>query len=357
MSNIKDFFGAATGAGFLGVTPPAPSATLNGGYNITYTNAAVGLEYGFGLSPNIPVYDSEYHAVNVDVRPTDDGVNGQNLAVARGARPTGGADWVNFYGTVGQLEGGCTGCYYYHKDSNSLYVLTNKDLNYRLGRLEKIDMVTGTSSVVITFSPDLNGINDFSHAHMYPVTEATPDTSDWIIVYQDDSSPYKVKYITLDNAAGTYTETNLKVDSAGTNQDLGFRLLYMSADKQVLLGSWVGYRKSSDAGVIGSIHFEIMRGANQHRVIIPYDGTLPLPYTSIMSTNSATVPVDVTNSSIDIGIVPTSDSIIFVASAQTDATQRERPIVGRRVFDRVDFDRWLHDICDALGMQAGEAYF
>lgn len=348
MTNFDDRFRPNAGS-WLGVPYPIGSASLQSGYNVTFTTGG-GTDFPFVLGKEISVPDTIYAGIVLPVANL-----GASTFMARGKRPDGSADWSKQFGAT--INGRSTGSYYMDEASGKLYVMASAVASNNIQFITEIDMILGTVVSKIALATGVTSVNADHSYHLRPVTPGSPSTSDWQIIHgYGAGNTVAMSEIAIGNTITT-DKQDLKVDSGGTNQSFGFRPQYMSDDKKIIIGDWLAAGSSTGGAFLQSPHisFNIQRGPMQRNVLVPFDTNLPMPSTTANLVSSTAI--DTSANALRTAWITTDVSVIFVADLATSATNSWAQVWGRRVFDKVDFDRWLSEICDALDMPAGEAFY
>jgi len=347
MTNFDDRFAGGGGA-FLGVPYPRKSKTLSSGYNNTFTTGG-GTIFPFIVGRDIPVPDTVYAGIIAPVANL-----GATSVIARGQRPDGTSIWSKAYGTA--LSGRATGSYYMDEASGKLYMLQADTGTTNLKFIDEIDMLLGTVVTKVSLVTGITSINADHSYHLRPVTPGSPGTSDWRIIHGFGSGQTAAMSVITTSNTITTDKQDLKVDSGGTNQSFGFKPQYMTADNKIIIGDWLHADAGAGLETAGTnIFFNIQRGPMQIGVIMPFDGNMPYPFAS--SSLISTTPIDMAPNALKTAWISSESSVIFIADSATTATGSAIQVFGKRVFDKVDFDRWLKGICDALNMPTGEAFF
>jgi len=346
MTNFDDRFGG--GRGFLGVKPANNSATLINAYNTSFTTGG-GSNYPWDVGRDLPIAGNVYAGIAVPVAPS----LSTAVSMGRGKRPGGAVDWATLFNTGGQILGGATGLYYEDTTNQKMYLLTNNNVTVNsFLRLIEVDIATGAAVTVwaagsgaVTFDPSSKPV-------FYPLDPSDPFNSTWVIVYQDDATGLAKKE-EYTNAGVKQNAVDLKVDSGGTNQSFNMRMSYMTADKQILIGSWLRADNNDLSGP--AISFVMQRGSTQKTIIMPYDGNMPMPL-PVRGLDSG-VPADNSTNGNLVAQVISDDSVVWISDAQVTGTASFQPIYGQRSKDRVDLDRWFQAVGNKENFAPGEAFF
>ena len=336
-ADFENFFGSSSA--FLGVPYPANSSEYNNSGN-----------FGFGVTDNghwavkgrrAPIVSDPYTHYAIPVG------TGGTITRGRNALP-GSIVWSQTLVAIGMTS---ANSFWQNPVDDSLYVIGNDTSNFVA--IKKLTLAAGAATTPFQgalFNPFPNfGIQTW---HAAPRDVANPDTSIWDIVGDAGTASSSVLK-QLKATAGVHTETltAIVVDSGGTPQTVGTPIQYVTADRKIILGNW---KSIFDTTGRRFISFVIMRDSVRQFISIPYDGNLPFAegtipdlhnYQGIDGTVSGTVE--------NLGIEVYGSSVLF----STDSITTKPWIIGKRLFNRVSFDRWLTAICNAMKMPPGVEYY
>ncbi len=350
MSDATDFLGSG-GGGVLGLEPPKPSQTFKEPGALGCSNSLAGRLQGSGRRAPLSGTDIDHITLPIMLNV---GSTGQKITRGTGQgtvvwqldmntdKPTQDAD---YFGRA----------YWYDQINNNLYFLSQASSSNQVGAsaIQKIDCSDGTWTQLCSFNGGVAHNNYGEGNTIYPVTPATPDASDWIVIYPEYGTAYRMVVKTFNSAGVQYGGNDYLKYSRGLAEEntLGFLGGYITADRTMLMGS----PKLAYDGTAGTetiyLSFPICRGAVRTLVSVPFDGSLPVQPMGLVNTSIAI------SNPTDTLLTAWGDSVLFLADASQGETVTKRTIFGRRLFDRVDFDRWLQEVADYFSLPAAEEYF
>lgn len=344
MTNFDERFGA--GGGFaLGIKPPKKSSTFGDPGNLALSSTGVGKFEGSGR--RAPIHNDVHNHLSLPVRQ-----NANNTAfIARGENTGATSIWSNALSTYGAAADAFEMAYWYSSAANAIYHLAADNVSavHRYRSLQKTDLAAGTITAIWTIPADVNVNPDGAWIHIFPVTPATPDTSNWVVVYSEELTPFKMIAKTIDSAGTVLSTVTLKADQGGSNQDVVFNGGYLTLAKDMLMSGI--YVVSTGLASSGNLMFFIMRSSVRYLVVVPLDGIVPTASFDEVS------PVGAMTTPIGTMVTPWDDSVILLSDNRAASADSFKTIFGARVFDRVDFDRWLNEIADFYSLPAAEVYF
>jgi len=340
MTNFDDRFGT-TGERLFN---PDPSKTFKDPGTVSFS--AGSLE---GSGQRAPVIDSVYEHLNIPVRFN---AGGSGFTMLRG-RNMGGTVWSNDFGSPPTVNADFFAqAYYYNTTANFLYWLS-KDTGgapNTLQAIQKVNVVDGTWTELMLFDvkPDFNA----NHYGMiiFPVTPATPDTSDWVLIYPEDISPNRMLKAVYNSSGVQQSLISFKVDIGGPEEDeVNFAGGYITAANDLMITPIYGVSAPSNL-VGGFMTFTLMRSATRIQIVLPLDGIAPLPESSVNIGLAQTSPFNVM-------MTAWGDSVLALTDNQSGASAAFLAHFGTRIWDRVSFDAELHKLADRYSMGDREAFF
>jgi len=343
MSKFEDFFGSGGGGGYLGVPYPKGSTEYK-----EVGNTAMGLSAGkYGIKAlRLPIANDPYTHISIKLLNTISLTRGRNAA-------TGSVVWaLNDTTQAGRWEN-----LWFNPVNDDIYVFDSYD---RAGHstIKKIVLATAAVTTIFTANTVYNPFANSAGNGVYlaPRDPLNPDTCIWDAVGDGGTaaSPY-LKHLAMDASNNTEVGTNLTVDPV-TPQSVITPVQYVTADRKIILGGWCSGANAVGQKVVG---FFVMRNATRQYVEVPFDGNLPLVEGYIPNGSDFALIDNVAN---DYQLAPIyslisvlGNSVAF--SVKNYSWNAPAMIMGRRLFDRVDFDRWLTAVCDAHNMPTGVGYW
>ena len=348
MSNFTDRFGGGgAGGSFLGIEPPKNSTEFNMTQNTSAASDSGSLNVSFtDKGRNLPVSDTVYAGLALPIL----AISGGN-SYARGRLPNRNAVWTLPSGSMPDSQSTFARAYWYDPVNNFLYILTNNNTSTLFARaIVKVNALTGAATTLHLFSAAismrLTGAN--SGNLLYPDNTSTPDTANWTILHSTTGTPNVHQESIIDNTGTVVSTTSFKVDTGDTNQDVDGTGGYVTADKTLIASDW-GY---TTVGSTAYSTFMLKRGPSKNRIVYVPDGILPFVNNDI----DVKTP-DSTNNDGHLITLWGLSSVAFMSGKTKDSVTDFKFCYGRRLLDRVDFDRWLQDVANFYNMPAGEAYF
>jgi len=335
--------GGSSGNSYLGVPPPKVSTEYkevgNIGIGSTAGKYAIkGLRLPIAGDPYTHISIKQYGGISL--------MRGRNAA-------TSSVVWtLNDTTQAGRWEN-----LWFNPVNDDIYVFDSYD-NIGYSTIKKITLATGAITTIFTsntvFNPFANSAGN--GVYLAPRDPLNPDTCIWDAVGDGGTaaSPY-LKHLAMDASNNTEVGTNLMVDPV-TPQNVITPVNYVTSDRKIILGGWCSGVNTVGQKVVG---FFVMRDAVRQYVEIPFDGSLPLPQTYILNA----LGFFLTDGPVGQNSLAPIHSLISVLgnsvafSVKSTLAANQPTIMGRRLFDRVDFDRWLTAVCDAHNMPTGVGYF
>lgn len=341
MTNFTDRFG---GAGRL--FNPKPSQTFRDPGTLAFNTGTGGKLEGSGQ--RAPVIDNPYQHLNLPVRLIDG--SGANRTMVRG-RNMGGSVWsIDFSSPPANAGGQFRQAYHYDQVNNNLYWLSNNAATAAITRIEKVDVVTGTWTNLMVIPSITYNANTFGHI-IFPITPATPDTSNWVVIRPEENSPFRM-IKTEYNSAGALQNTQFfKVDIGGPDEDeVNFQGGYITAANDLMISPM--YAVSAPTNLAsGFMSFSLLRGASRIQVVLPVDGIAPLPETALDISAAGITP------DFEVMMTAWGDSVIALVDGQTGSAAILRSFFGTRIWDRDSFDAELQKIADIYSAAPAEVFF
>jgi len=338
MSKFEDFFGAG-GLGYLGVPYPKASTEYAEVGNIGMGPTA-GKHAIKGM--RLPIAGDPYTHISIKTIGGYSGITrGRNSA-------TSSAVWTVDYAALGMYNWDNL---WFNPNNDDVYV-------FKSSTIKKIALATAAITTVFTSNTVSNPFANTANNGVYlaPRDPLNPDTCIWDAVGDGGvaAGPF-LTHLSMDASNNTEVATNLTVDPV-TPQSVITPVQYVTADRKIILGGWCSGVNTRGQKVVA---FFVMRNATRQYIEIPFDGNLPLPETYIPNAYDFTL-ADSTAPNYQLAPVYSLISVLgnsVAFSVRNYSTYSPPTIMGRRLFDRVDFDRWLADVCDAHGMPTGVGYF
>jgi len=342
MSSIKQFFGSS-GSGFLGVKYPKNSTEYKASENIS--NGLTAGDYYSLSGARLPFALDATKQISIDNSGINVGLSSTKLAQVT---------WTVSNATLNMNA--YASAVWCNPFDDYIYIVSPYDVsgNAVIKKLRPSDgLITNVATVAPSPTP-MNTYTDYG-VSAYPVDVANPDTTTWEVFFYNISAAV-IKSITIDALAQTAIE-NTANQAVGTIATPW--LSYMSADKKIAVSAWTSGFTSLGDRVIG---FIVSRGNVRQYVQMPFDGQMPLVEPIIVdwhdfTWSSSFATLGNTEQLYRTRINIFGNSVIFSVIRDTGTSVKKPYLIGRRAFDRSDFDRWLNDICDALNMPAGVPYF
>jgi hypothetical protein len=293
------------------------------------------------------VADTRYAALQLLT--TSVGGAASELGFARAQVPSRTAVWTNLLGAYAAAPFFCR-AYWYDAANNQLYTLHGSVNDISFTHIYKTDVATGVITLLAAL-PASGTFSDKSFGNMmWPDDPTDPDNSNWNILAPNNSAPVDLMLYRYQPDGTQISATPGRVDSAGTNQNIRVNGGYLSAAKDIAL---------SELGILSGdapyMSFVLTRSSSTLRVFLAMDGALPI--TSDIGFNIS----DQDGVSIAQGgslFVPWGNSsLLFLSDYHNGTSAYWRSLFGRRLWDRADFDRWLHEIADFYNMPPAEPFF
>jgi len=338
MSNIKQFFGSSIG--FLGIDYPKESYEYKnaGNFAMGLTNT----NYYAIKGPRVPCATNDAYTLNIHYVST--------YKIEK-ATKSGTLAW----GVTQTQIGFSPDAWWCDPLTDDIYVFGGGSFY----SIKKIAFVSGTITEIIHVNPTSSNYytgDYYGGVHLEPRDPLNLATTIWDVV--GSYNVYGAHHIALDPVTISQTATFLRTDVAGTNQYVNTPTDYVSADKKIILGGWTSGTNTHENRIVS---FTVQRGTTREYIEIPFDGNLPLVESFISektdfvySDTPITTPGQIATTYLS-EIIVLGSSVCFIQQ-NYNATAKGK-IIGKRTFDRVDFDRWLTDICDSYNMPTGVGFY
>lgn len=349
MTNFNDRFGGG-GLSALGIIPPRPSMSFKDPGTLAMNSALSGKMDTSGR--RAPIFNNVYEHLSLPVMLAGGGVG---FLMTRGENQGGTPVWSNDFGVdnpTAQSDFFAQAYYYDPSVAENLYWLGHETTGTGTYRsLQKVALSDGTWTEVWNTTTN-NTYNDFTSGQViFPVTPATPDTSDWFILTSQATTPFTMRARKYDSSGTLVTDNPFKVDDGGSNeQEVKFTGGYITEAHDLMMSN-VGIA-NNPAGIDASfMTFSLLRGSTRLQVLLPIDGDV---VTSVENAYDLSGIITTVQNTM---VTAWGDSVLLLADNTTGSTTDLAAYFGRRMFDRVDWDRWLHAIADFYGMGDREVYF
>lgn len=358
--NFEGFF-IGSGSTFLGVAAPKVSSTFidtgnlgnaNGGGNTNFANK----QRRVPLAKSFDTYTHLSLPRYGRTLPASAGT-GDTLNRAKNFNQ-GPSEWSLDLSDIGTIT--TSYAIYYSDVTDALYVL-GSDISTKVEVL-KVTLSTGAvSQIVFPTVPVLN-VQIKADFHFEPSDPLNPDTTEWFIVSPASAAiggggtVTRIGVAKVTGGATTLTQVPLRVDPGDENLIVTIPCMYMTLARDLIVGAW---SSGFDGTGLRYVQFAMQRGSARAWISIPYDGSLPLverSYPDLKDIYPSTPPGPLeagTACAIDIW----EDSVVFHGTQYDGAAQTHQWIQGRRLFDRTDWDRFLHQIADTMNLPDREPFF
>lgn len=342
MTNFDDRFGRSGGQLFK----PDPSKTFKDPGTLAFNSGTGGKLEGSGQ--RAPVIDSIYEHLNIPVKVT---AGSTGFTMSRG-RNMGGAVWSNDFGSPPTVKGTrFAQAYWYNTTANFLYWASYEVTGDTISAIQKVNVVDGTWTELMAFDTILaHNANGFGQV-IYPVTPATPDTSDWVVIYPEQNTPYTMRVAVYNSAGVQQSDAAFRVDIGGGEEDeVNFQGGYITASNDLIMSPIYGIAAPSNI-LSGYMSFSLIRGASRIQIVLPLDGIAPLPESDINLTTTGIAPF------FNVMLTAWGDSVIALVDNETTGSAGLLAHFGTRIWDRGSFDTELHRLADIYSAAPAEAYF
>ncbi len=345
--SVKKLLGGGGGNFALGIEPPKASTEFYAPFNASFEGSTSGdamVDKGW----TAPVADTRYAALQL-LSMACGGATSE-LGFARAKAPSRTAVWTNLLGAYATAPFFCRG-YWYDAGNNQLYTLHGATSQYYPSHIYKTDVVSGVITLLVAMSQQIMSTGTSSGNMLWPDDPSDPDNSVWNVLAANGGPPVGIMLYRYQPDGTQISALPGKVDSSGTNQSIQVNGGYMSAAKDIVL-SELGFL-SGDSSVAT---FVLTRSSSTVRVFLSRDGALPLTSGPAIVLNDK----DGANSTFmgtTLFVPWGNSSLLLLSDSHNETYTAWRSLFGRRLWDRADFDRWLHEIADFYNMPPAEPFF
>lgn len=287
---------------------------------------------------------------------SDGGIAGLEF-IARGRLPNSASIWANQLSIAYSPQTRFARGYFYSPGAlNEFFSLHGGVGVGQFAELFRTDIVTGSTVSVFSLTTQFFEIEGSGNI-IISDDPTDPLNNGWTFIFPLATG--NVRRVTTDSSGNILLQLSLSVDrpdtpGPNTNQFIDGLGGYMTADKRIFISDLGLVSDSATTNQLGgrNLTFTLVRSSSVIRVIVPTNGEM----------FAADVFQDLSNDTGDgageiILITTWSNSVLILADDRDGATSDFHGVYGRRLFDRVDFDRWLTAVCDFLNMPRGEDFF
>ncbi len=229
-------------------------------------------------------------------------------------------------------------------------------------QLSTLDVATGAITNLgppVSFS--LTAPSDNKYKYIADVDPATRETTRYWVASNNRLA--RTRHDTAGAKIGSF-DAYAKLD--GVYLNTSWLPHYVSKNEDRLVTEWCQLEGidslNKNYGRRALIGMVVHRGGVSRAIVIPYDGTIPMPERFADSTDGTLAGSNTLQKQQQASIIPWGEEVIFYAddtyiNSGLTGDGDYISVHGNRFLDRVDFDRWLNDVADYYNMPLARKLF